>query len=247
MSPGITDRRGGLANIADIIIAPATAFDRLRAAPTWGWAFLVATLLGIAGTLMILPAVMHAADLTMPATMAATPQIAKLPPSQQARAIANAMKFARIGFQLSWLFIPIGVLLTGAVQAVIMLVANAAGHGDGTFKKFFALSQNVSVIGLGLASLVAGLIVTMRGANSFETLSSVRGVTPSLALLAPGASALTNAFLSAFNVFTIWATVLLAIGMTGVAHIPRIPAWVAAIGMLLGTAALAAFGAARNG
>lgn len=247
MSPGIVDRRGGLANIADIIIAPGTAFDRLRAAPTWGWAFLVATLLGIAGTLLTLPAIMHAADLTMPATMAASPAVAKLPPSQQADAIAKGLKFARIGFQVSWLFVPVGVLLTGAIQAVIMLIANAIGHGDGTFKKFFALSQNVAVVGVGLGTLVVGLIATMRGANSFETFAAVRNVAPSLALLAPGGNAVTTAFLGAFNVFTVWAMVLLAIGMTGVAKIPRLPAWATAVGMLLATAALATFSAARSG
>ncbi|MEO7038947.1 MAG: hypothetical protein ABI186_02830 [Candidatus Elarobacter sp.] len=247
MSPGIADRRSGLANVADIIIAPGTAFERLRAVPTWGWAFLVASLLGIAGTLLIVPALQHAADTSMPAQLAAMPQIAKLPPSQQASMIATQMKFIRIGFRLAWLFVPILVLVGGAIQAVIMLIANAVGHGDGTFKKFFALSQNVAVVGIGLSSLVIGLIVTMHGASSFETMGAVQIVAPSLALLAPGSHGAAAGFLGALNVFSIWAMVLLALGMSGVAQIPRVPAWAAAIVMLLATAGYAAFGAARNG
>lgn len=247
MSPGIADRRRGLANVADIIVAPGTAYERLRAVPTWGWAFVVASLLGIAGTLMIVPALQHAADISMPAQLAAMPQIAKLPPSQQTSMIASQMKFIRIGFQLAWLFVPVLVLVGGAFQALIMLIANAAGHGDGTFKKFFALSQNVAVVGIGLSSLVIGLIVTMRGASSFETMSAVQTVAPSLALVAPGSHGAAAGFLAALNVFSVWAAVLLALGMTGVANIPRVPAWTAAILMLLATAAYAAFGAARNG
>ena len=77
-SPDTVGARPGLSNIVDIIVSPNAAFDRLRAVPTWGWAFLVATLLGIAGAIVIGPAVAHALDASMPAQLAANPQIAKL-------------------------------------------------------------------------------------------------------------------------------------------------------------------------
>ncbi|GAC1577907.1 MAG: hypothetical protein NVS3B7_11390 [Candidatus Elarobacter sp.] len=247
MSPASVDRRSGLANVVDIIIAPQAAFERLRTVPTWGWAFLVASLLGIAGTLLAMPALLHAADASMPAQLAATPQIAKLPPGEQQNAIATQMKFIKISFQFAWIFVPIGVLIVSLIQAGVMLVANAAGHGDGSFKKFYALSMNVAVVGVGLSSIVVGLIVMLRGANSYESMSAVQGSVPGLGMLAPGLKGAAAGFIAAFNVFSVWATVLLALGMTGVAKIPRVPAWTAAILLLLATAAYGAFGAARNG
>jgi hypothetical protein len=238
--------RSGLANVVDIIIAPNAAFERIRQVPVWGWALLVASLLGIAGTVLAGPAIMHAMETSMPATLAASDSIAKLPPDQQQKQIATIMSISKVFAKFYWLLIPPGILLGGLIQGVIMLIANAATRGDGTFKKFFALSVTVSVIGVGLGSLVLGLIVTLRGASSFETTSSVQGAAPSLALLAPGAKGALLGFLGALNVFALWAAALLALGMNRVARIPGGAAWATAIVMLLLTACFTAYGA-RNG
>jgi hypothetical protein len=239
--------RPGLSNIVDIIVSPTAAFDRLRAVPTWGWAFLVATLLGIAGTLVVSPAISHAMELTLPAQLAANPQIAKLPPDQQQSMIAMQLKFAKVIAQVYFIFVPIGILIVGLIQGVIMLIANAATRGDGTFKKLFALSITVSVVGVGLSSLVLGVIVAVRGASSFETTTAVASSLPSLALLVPGAHGALAGFLGALNVFNLWALALLALGMTRVARIPSAAAWVTASLMVLIGASFAAFGAAQNG
>ena len=89
--------------------------------------------------------------------------------------------------QLSWLFVPVIILVAGLVQALLMLIANAVGHGDGSFKKFFALSITVAVVGEGLRSLVLAVIVLLQGANSFDNVSSLQYAVPGLGLLAPGA------------------------------------------------------------
>ncbi len=239
--------RSGLTNVIDIIVAPGSAFARLRQVPVWGWAFLVATLLAVAGTLVVGPAIAHAMDVTLPAQLAANPQIAKLPPDQQQSMIATQLKVAKTIAQFYWIFVPVGILLAGLVQALVMLVANAATHGDATFKKLFALSITVSVIGVGLSSVVLGIIVAVRGTNSFDSPTAVQGALPSLALLDPGARGALAGFLGAMNVFYLWATALLALGMTAVGRIPRAPAWATAIVMLVLTAAFAAYGASRNG
>ena len=238
--------RSGLANVVDIIIAPNAAFERIRQVPVWGWAFLVATLLGIAGTILVGPAIQHAMETSMPATLAASDAIAKLPPDQQQKQIATIMNISRTLAKFYWIFIPPGILLAGLFQGLIMLIANAATRGDGNFKKFFALSVTVSVIGAGLASVVLGLIVTLRGASSFDTTTAVQAAVPSLALVAPGAKGMLSGFLGAINVFAVWATALLALGMNRVARIPGGAAWATAIVMLLLTACFAAYGA-RNG
>jgi hypothetical protein len=239
-------RRSGLATAVDTIVSPAAAFASLRVAPTWGWAFLIATVLGIVGSLLSGPAIMHALETSLPAQLAANPGIAQLPPDQQQAAIARGVAFAKIFSQFGFVFVPIGILLASLVQALIMLIANAATHGDGNFKKYFALSINVSIVGAGLAQLVLGIIVLVRGAGSFETVSAVTSSIPGLGLLSNGHGAMA-AFLGTINIFSVWSIVLLALGMTGVGRISRVPAWVTAIIMLLLTAAFAAWGGARNG
>jgi hypothetical protein len=241
------DRRGGLANVVDIIIGPNAAFDRLRAVPTWGWAFLVAAVLGIIGSLLATPATLHALQTTLPAQLAADPNIAKLPPDQQQAAIQRALSVTKVIGQLSWLFIPIFLLIIAAVQGLIMLIANAIGGGDGSFKKYFALSMNVAIVGLGINSVVTGIIVTLRGPDAFETASAVQSAVPSLALLAPGVKGGLVGFLGAMNIFYLWGAALLALGMVRVGRIKPPVAWTTAVVILLITGLFAAYGASRNG
>ena len=241
------ERRSGLANVVDIIIAPNAAFDRIRQVPVWGWAFLVAALLGVAGTILVGPAVVHAMETSLPAQFAANDAIAKLPADQQQKQIAVMMGVSKLIAKFSWAFIPPGILLVGLIQALLMLIANAATRGDGTFKKFYALSITVSVVGTGLSSIVLGLIVMLRGTNSFETQSAVQSALPSLALLAPGAKGALVGFLGVLNVFALWSTALIALGMSRIGRIPGGAAWATAIIMLLLTACFAAYGAKTNG
>ena len=240
------ERRSGLANVVDIIIAPNAAFERIRQVPVWGWAFLVAALLGVAGTLLAGPAIQHAMETSLPAQFAANEAVAKLPPDQQQKQIAMMMSASRIFAKLYWIFVPPAILLIGLIQGLIMLIVNAATRGDGTFKKYFALAVTTAVVGTGLGSIVLGAIVTLRGANSFETTTAVQAALPSLALLAPGAKGALAGFLGSLNVFYLWAAALLALGMARVGRIPRGAAWATAIAMLLLTACFAAFGARAN-
>ncbi len=240
-------RPNPFANVVDIVIAPTAAFERLRTAPTWVWAFVVATILGAIGSVLLAPALIHAMDVTMPAKLAASPQITKLPADQQQQMIAMQMKFSHVILQLTWLFIPVGLLLIGVIQAVVMLVANAVGHGDGTFRKYFALSMTVAVVGTGLGTLVTGVIVTLRGANTYESQSAVTASMPGLGLLVPGAHGALAGFLSVFTVFSLWAVALVALGMIHVGRISPPLAWTFAVLMLLIGACLGAVGASFNG
>jgi len=246
MSAPATNRRNGLTTVIDMIVSPSTAFANLREGPTWGWAFLIAAVLGIIGSLMTAPTVAHVMQTTMPAQLAANPSIAKLPPDQQQAMINNTLAISKIVAQFSFVFIVAAILIAGLVQGLIMMIANAIGHGDGSFKKYFALSVNVSVIGLGLASVVIGIIVLVRGPDSFDSTSAVQSAVPSLALLVPGAKGALAGFLGTFQIFALWGTALLALGMTGVGRIPRGAAWVTAIAMLLLYACFGAWGGAQN-
>ena len=245
VSEATVPRRSGLMNVVDIVVAPNAAFERLRVVPTWGWAFLVASALGMIGLFLATPATIHAIQTSLPEQLATNPNIAKLPADQQTKAIANAMSITTTITRISFLFVPVLVLVATLIQALIMLVANAIGKGDGNFKKLFALSMTVAVVGSGLGSLLAGLIFLVRGPDAFDTTASLQ-VLPSLALLVPGATGPLHGFLSGINVMYVWATVLLAMGMQRVARIPRTTAWVTAAILLLCTASLLAFQARQS-
>jgi hypothetical protein len=237
LSETTVDRRSGLLNVIDVIVAPKAAFSRLRIVPTWGWAYLVAVLLGIASALMIEPATLHAVDKSLPAQLAANPAITKLPSAQQAAAIERTLAMTHTMVQFQWILIPIALLVAGLVQALVLMIASAASRGDGTFGKFFALSQTVMVVGSGLSSLVLGLIVVLKVPDSF----------PSLALLAPGVKGAAGGFLAGLSVFNLWTTALLALGATIVGKVKPAAAWTAAIVMLLFTAVFMAFSSAQQG
>jgi hypothetical protein len=239
-------RRSSLSNVVDIIVSPSAAFDRLREMPAWGWAFLAASVLGIAGSLLTGPATLHAITTSLPAQLAADPGVQKMPPEQQQQMIQRAVGFGKVMAQIGWLFFPVIVLVVALIQGLIMTIANAIGGGDGSFKKYFALSVTVGIVGFGVTSLVTGIIVMIRGADTFDTTTALQAAAPSLALLAPGAHGAIAGFLGALNIFYLWATALLALGMARVGRIRPPVAWATALFLLLCTAGFAAYGA-RNG
>lgn len=232
-----TVQRPGLSNVVDIIIAPGAAFARIREIPTWGWALLAASVLGIAGALLALPASLHALEVSGPALYGSNPAVAQLPADKQPEMIARMISFGRVGIEIQSFLIPIFLLIGGLFSAVVMLIANAISRGDGSFKRFFALAVTVSVV-TAIGLFLNGVIAVVRGPASYETMQSVQGALPSLGLLAPGAGHKLAAFLSALNVTALWATALTALGMVSVGHVKPPVAWTAAILMLLAGASL---------
>jgi hypothetical protein len=230
--------RSGLLNVVDIVVAPQAAFARLRVVPTWGWAFLAASLLGIAGTLLAAPANLHAWEQYAPAIYAQVFQ--NLDPAQRETAIQRAVQYGHVIQQLGWIAIPIVLLVATLIQALILLVANAIGRGDGTFARFYALVMTCAVVGSGVGLLLAGLIAVIRGPAAYDTPTAVQAAVPGLALLAPGAGPKLLAFLTVINVTSVWSMVLLALGMIAVANVSRVVAWVTSAFILLATAAVVA-------
>jgi hypothetical protein len=232
--------RSGLQVVLDVIIAPKAAFESLRVVPTWGWALIVSVVIAMIGTYLASPAAVHAMITEAPA------KAAEMFPGATAEKrdaiVAQQIGMGQVITKFTFLFVAVVLPIISLCQALVMLLVNAIGRGDGTFKKFFALSVNVSII-YGISTILLGIIVILRGGDSFNSSADVYAGLPSLALLAPGAGKGLTAFLGQLNVFTIWSTVLLAMGMGIVARIPRGLAIGAATFMLLcgaGFAALAA-------
>lgn len=237
-----TTPKSGLALLPSVILAPKEAFAALRAQPTWVWALLVTIVLAAAGSFLQTGATLHAMTVSMSAQLANDPTFAGMSPEKAKeatdRAISLATAFGRFGFLFALVTMPIAAL----IGTVYLLIAKIVAKGEASFKQLFALYCNVLVVSAGLGNLVIGIIVALRPADSFSTITDVLAVVPSLAWAAPGASAKLATFLSAFSVFGLWGTALTAIGLIEVAKFGRTAAWVASIlGLVFGGAIGAAF------
>jgi hypothetical protein len=235
----------GLQTAFDIAIAPRAAFKALRESPTWGWAFAIAALLGVIAAFAIGPIVGHTLERELPARLGASPQVAQLPADQREVFMAQEIRVSQTIAQFAFVAVPFGLAAGCALQALIMLIANALGKGDGNFKKFWALAVNAGVVGTGLSSIALTAIVLLRGPDGFGSAAEIANAVPGLGtFVPPGATA--AAALGGLNVFAIWNAVLLAAGMTVVARLQRGPAIAAALVILLGTVLLPLVGALQK-
>ncbi len=79
-----------------------------------------------------------------------------------------------ISFRQSILFI--AVLL----NTVFMLIGNAIGRGSADFKRLWCGSMNIAVPTIGLSAVILGVIMMLRGADSFNTTLDTMRAIPSL-------------------------------------------------------------------
>ena len=233
-------RANGIKTVLDTIVAPKEAFESIRLVPTWGWALAIAIVLTALGTYLITPAIQHATASAWPQQVAASPQLARLTPEQQQSALATTEKFISI----SWIFVIFVVPIYCLIEAVIMLIFNALGHGQGSFGKYFAAACNIAVPAAGVSSLINALVVNLRGASSFNSPASVQQAVPSLAMLIPVANNVKlAAFFATVTPFTIWATALSIMAMLIVGRVPKLQAWLAGIVLFLIPSLIAVAGA----
>ncbi len=227
-----------LKTVLDTMIAPKEAFESLRVVPTWGWALAIAIVLSAIGSYLMVPAFQHAFAAGWPDMVSRTPRIAQLTAQQQQMQLAFSQKI----FEFSWMFVVVAVPVLVLIDAVVMLVFDKLGKGEGTFIQYFAAASNIAVP-LSLGPVITAIIVMLRGANSFESMTAVQNALPTLALLAPGGSPKLIAFLSAITPFSLWATVLVAVAMLIIGRTPKLQAWLAAVLLLVVPASLATLGA----
>lgn len=211
----------------DIFYAPSAVFDRRRA----GRFVLPLLILTVLLTLLF-----YATQVVMPeatqADFARAMEGQDLTPEQIETAQRMSGIFGTVGYFIAF---PIGVMLTGAVLWIIgkMLGATAtfaAAAMVATYSQAPRLLQQ-------LFSVLQGLLLDSVNSLYRFTFSPARFLDPDTT------PAITMALLSRLDLFTIWATVLLAIGLSVVGRIPRaraaiaaVAVWIlAAVPVLLGT------------
>ncbi len=233
-------RVNGLKTAWDTIVAPKEAFESIRQVPTWGWALAISIVLAIIGNIMVIPATQHAISSAWPGMVAQNPNLTQLSAQQQQAYLNFSLKMVSFG----WIFVIFILPIFALVGALVMLVFDKLGGGDGSFGRYFAAECNIFVPAVGISSLLVGIIATLRGADSFTTSLSVQQALPSLALLAPSAGVKLSAFLGSFSPFSIWATALAIAALRIVGRVRPLQAWLGGIVLFL-VPALAAVVAAK--
>ena len=232
----------GMTTALQIITAPRAALERLRIAPTWGWAFLIAMILGAVGTFLSVPAALHSVSASMAHQMAVNPSYSQMSDAQRRLMMESTLIAVRYG----WAFIPFVLLIGGVVQTIILLAFNALGRGDAGFRTLWAANMNIAIPGFGFYLLVGGIIAVIRGPLAYNSALDSFLAMPSLARFATHSGPATIAFLSAFNLFSIWAFALTVAAMIIVARTPVLNAYAASATVLVLAALVSMWGGARS-
>lgn len=238
VSAPVAGKANGLSTVINTVAAPSEAFETLRAAPTWGWACVIVIVLMLIAAYLEAPASRHAGVAQLQQSFATSPIFASLTPEKKQQMLAAAGKPSPIAFIAPLVIVFIAVFF----NTVIMLIGNAVGRGSTDFKHLWAGSMNIAVPTIGLGGVITGIIMTLRGPESFNTTIDTLRAMPSLGTFVSTGSPATIAFLCSISVFTLWglylnATMLRVMAKTvsGVAYA------FAAIVLLLGAALTASY------
>jgi hypothetical protein len=231
--PTTAPKGNGLTTALDIVISPADAFARLRVVPTWGYAFLIAAVLGMVGAFLGSAASEHAAIASIPAVMAKNPAVAAMTPEKRQTVIDQQIGITKAISKFNFVFLPIILLVSALLQSVYLLIFNAIVRGQGSFKKYWAFAINISIVGIGLGTLITGVIELIRGPDAFNSQADLFNALPSLAWIVPGSTGFVHGVLVSFSVFGLWATALFALGLVAIAQIKPAQAYIGAGIMLV--------------
>ncbi len=237
-------KANGLSTVVNTIAAPSDAFETLRVAPTWGWACLIAIVLLAIGIFLQGPATRHAGVLQTQQMMATSSLFANLTPDKKAEIVAKAGQPS----VFPYITLIVVLFLIVLFNTLFTLIGNAVGKGQADFKRLWAGSMNIAVPTFALAQVVIGIITMLRGPDAFSSSMDIARSVPSLAYLAPHASAGMVAFLTAISIFSLWGLFLNATMLRVTARTSPGVAWsFAALITLLGALmAGGAFGAMHN-
>jgi hypothetical protein len=233
-------RWSAFSTLAATLIAPEEAFAAIRERPQWGWAIAVTIVLAAAGSWLGTPALRHMIATSYMAQLASDPRIASLPPE---RAAAEMQKLvgAAVGFaNFTWLFSIVVVPIVILVEAAILFSVGSVVGSTAGFAQLFSLAAHVQFIAMGIGSIVLGAVVALHSPDAYRTQSDFISSIPTAAWLVPNAPARLTTFLSTISPFSIWATVILALGLTAVSAFRRGTAWITASALLFAGASWAA-------
>jgi len=213
--------RAGFALPRDIIIAPARAFAAIKRRPEWLPAAIVVLLLSIAGTVLVAPALAH---LTNAQVAASRSNGANIPDSLVDAAVKQEL--AVVFFNQT-----IMQLAAWGLTAMVLTTAARLRGQTTTFATYFSLAANCS-IPLALGFVVDGIVIRMHDPAGFASLNQFNRTVPlTLAVLDPHGTTERVAFLAQYDVFFLWAALLVAYGYVAISGEKLIRALFLALGV----------------
>ena len=239
-SPEVAPKANGLQTVLNVIAAPQEAFASLREAPTWGWALIITMILLAITIALSTPASQHATLGFTQHFLNESSFAAKMSDAQKQKMLSDAQnpQMAKVlfGAAVQVLIIP---FLAVVFNTLLMLLANVIGKGTGSFKQYWSGSFNILVPSFGLAQLVSGLVLALRGPDSFNSILDIVRAVPSLLWLAPGIQHgyLVGA-LGTVGVFLIWGAYLNATMLKVIGNVSGGVAWTFSILVLVLTTIL---------
>ncbi len=230
----------GLKTAVDIVIAPRDALERLRTAPTWGWAFSIAFVLMVVGYFLQQPAAQHAAVGTMQHAIATSPLYANLSEEQKGRILARVQNPPAYQTAISIVGLIVAIFIATLLNATILFLGTKLGQGTTTFARLFAGSMNIAVPTIGFYYVVLGIICRAFGPDHFTTTLDMLRAVPGLAMVAPSATGKLAVFLANIQVFTLWGFGLNTAMMRITADVRSAVAWIFPLLILILAASVAA-------
>ncbi len=195
--------RAGFSLPRDIVINPMRAFSKIAATHEWLPASVVIVVLSILTALLIAPAVLHVAAVTPP------PAGDVVPHTQAALATARRSLVSELALREIMTPLLVVLLTASALTTVARFKAQAT-----SYVTFVALAANC-MIPAALGDLASGLAIRLHAPASYANLHALIIAFPtSLAIFANAANDAEVSFLSRFDLFSVWSSILLAFGFT---------------------------------
>ncbi len=187
---------GAVLDLINVLFSPDEVFERVREKPRFLLPFI-----GLAIPVMVIQ------FLTLPYAQAAMSSVYAQMATQNPQAAEAAQKFAFVGVFFWPIILAIVLLLTALFLWVLVSVLG----GEGKFGTLLSVSTYASITFV-LAQIVGLIILMVKGK---ETLVSPDDLQPAMGLdlILPASGRFMNAFLKGINPFSIWGTILTAIGI----------------------------------
>ncbi len=196
----------------EIVIAPTRAFVALKVGPEWLTAYALIVASGLAGLALSAGALAHIVAVIPPPV-----GVAGGTPAQ----IVTAAKAVQEAAALQQLLTPLFAI--GLTATVLTTISRFKGQ-DTSFRVFVALAANCLVPTI-FGNLLGGAATAIHPASSYHDLRSLVVALPdNLALLADPHNPREIEFLGAFDIFTLWSTILLAYGFAATTPVKFITA-----------------------
>jgi len=201
--------RAGLGLPRDILIAPQHAYARIASRPEWLTAYLLIAAAGLVAAALMGPAVAHVASLP-----AVGSTVAVAPHDPAAQAAASRLIVEEVALQE----VIVPLLMIGLTATALTLFVRLRSQPT-PYLVFVSLAANC-LMPVAIGSLVGAAGVRLHPVASYHDLRSLLLAVPdNLGVFADPHNEREVEFLARFDIFDVWAYVLLGLGFATFAQI----------------------------